>query len=351
MSHGGDIAGFEQRYGRPPVDFSANVCPLGVPEGVARAVERALAHADRYPDPLCRALRAALAAEEGVPENRVRCGNGAADLIFRAALAARPKSAVLPVPTFSEYEQALEVCGCDVQHHALWPQDGFALTERFLHMLAPGVDMAFLCNPNNPTGLLADPLLVRAVVRRCDQLHIRLVVDECFMGFVDDPAAHSVRGMVGEHPCLLVLDAFTKTHGMAGVRLGYALCADQAFLARMDACGQPWAVSSLAQAAGLAALGERGYLVRARALIQSERAALADGLAKLSLRVLGGAANYLFFYCGAPNLAARMEERGFLLRDCAGFKGLCKGYYRIAVRAAEENQALLRALDEALHAA
>ena len=81
LTHGGDIAGFVEEYGRAPLDFSANVSPLGLPEGVRRAVIESLDRADEYPDPLCRRLRRAIAAHEGCGPEEVLCGAGAADCV------------------------------------------------------------------------------------------------------------------------------------------------------------------------------------------------------------------------------------------------------------------------------
>ena len=92
LVHGGDWAGYRAQYGQDALDFSANVSPLGLPEGVAKAITAALATDDRYPDPLCRALRAKLAVHETVPAAHILCGNGAADLIFRLAWAAKPRT-------------------------------------------------------------------------------------------------------------------------------------------------------------------------------------------------------------------------------------------------------------------
>ena len=111
LTHGGDWAGYRAQYGHDALDFSANVSPLGLPQGVANAIAAALPHADRYPDPLCRALRAKLAPHEGIPAESILCGNGAADLIFRLAWAAKPRTALVTAPTFAEYAAALETCG------------------------------------------------------------------------------------------------------------------------------------------------------------------------------------------------------------------------------------------------
>ena len=108
LTHGGDWAGYRAKFGRDAFDFSANVSPLGLPEGVAQAIVNALPTADRYPDPLCRELRRKLSASENVHENQILCGNGAADLIFRLVLAKKPHRALLPAPTFAEYASALK---------------------------------------------------------------------------------------------------------------------------------------------------------------------------------------------------------------------------------------------------
>ena len=149
LPHGGDWAGYRAEFGRDPLDFSANVSPLGLPEGVAKAITAALATADRYPDPLCRALREKLAVAEGVPAEWLLCGNGAADLIFRLALAAKPRTALVTAPTFAEYAIALETEGCTVERHFLREENDFAVTKDLLNAVHPGTNMVFLCQPNN----------------------------------------------------------------------------------------------------------------------------------------------------------------------------------------------------------
>ena len=145
LVHGGDWAGYRAQYGQDALDFSANVSPLGLPEGVAKAITAALATADRYPDPLCRALRAKLAVHEKVPAAHILCGNGAADLIFRLVWAAKPRTALLPAPTFAEYAAALETADCTVRRHFLRESEDFAVTEAFISAVDEHTDMVFLC--------------------------------------------------------------------------------------------------------------------------------------------------------------------------------------------------------------
>ena len=346
LVHGGDWAGYRAEFGRDPLDFSANVSPLGLPEGVARAITAALPTADRYPDPLCRELRAKLALHEGVPAEQILCGNGAADLIFRLVWAKKPRRALVTAPTFAEYATALESVGCTVERFFLREQEDFAVTDAFCAAIRPGADMVFLCQPNNPTGQLASPELVKKLLRRCGECRTILAVDECFLDFLPDADGWTAKPLL-ESGDLVILKAFTKLYGMAGVRLGYCLCGDEVLLEKMQTAGQPWAVSSLAQAAGVAALKETAYVDEVRALIARQRPVLTAGLRALGLRVIDGKANYLLFRAPA-DLNERLRPLGTQVRSCANYPGLGPEWYRTAVRTAPENARLLELMKEVL---
>ena len=290
---------------------------------------------------------AALGEAEGVPKDWILCGNGAADLIFRLALAKRPRHALVLAPTFAEYEAALETVGCDVRRYALTETNDFAMTEDVLGAIQPPVEIVFLCQPNNPTGQAADRTLMRRILAKCEEVGALLAVDECFLDFLPDGEALTMKPELAVHGGLFILKAFTKLYGMAGVRLGYGLCADTALLERMRRAGQPWEVSSLAQAAGLAALTQRDYVRQVRALIETERPYLLAGLRALGLRVIEGRANYLLFRAD-ETLGERLEARGALIRRCGNYPGLDDTWYRTAVRTRRENDALLAALREVL---
>lgn len=347
LIHGGDWAGYEAECGECPLDFSANVSPLGLPRGVRDAVVRSLETAERYPDPLCRALGGAIAGVEEVSPDWVLCGGGAADLIYRAVLAKRPGRALVTAPAFAEYEAALALAGCGIDCFFLRESEDFMLGESFLEAITPDTDMVFLCQPNNPTGRTIPRTLLCAVLERCRAAKALLVVDECFCGLLDQPEMFTMKGLLGEHPNLLILKAFTKLYAMAGLRLGYCVCGDAALLDAMRGAGQPWAVSGPAQAAGIAALRETQYVQAVRALVARERPRLAGELSRLGLRVIPGEANYLLFFSPAP-LLEPLRERGILLRDCGNYRGLEAGWYRTAVRTQEENRRLIQSLEEIL---
>ena len=177
--HGGDV------YGNPhlALDFSVNVNPLGMPDGVKRALVSHLEEYTRYPDPQCRALRAALAARYGLAPEQVLCGTGAADLIFRIAACLKPRHALAPAPTFSEYERAVRAFGGTMEMHPLSAENEFILGEDFSASIAPGIELVFLCTPNNPTGLLIPFQRICHIVEACRAQGTFVVLDECFLGF------------------------------------------------------------------------------------------------------------------------------------------------------------------------
>ena len=94
----------------------------------------------------------------------------------------------------AEYGQALETVDCRVKRHMLTEENGFAVTPTILEEITPELDMLFLCEPNNPTGALTEPVLLRKILERCAACGTLLVVDECFNDWLDDPAAHTLKG-------------------------------------------------------------------------------------------------------------------------------------------------------------
>lgn len=320
-----------------------------MPPEVARALCGHVAEYTAYPDPLCRALRAALERHHRIPAGYFLCGNGAADLIFRLAFALRPQKALIPAPTFAEYAQALEQAGCpQVERHFLSPQRDFALEEDFLEAVTPGTQLVFLCNPNNPTGLVTPSRLLLRLVERCEEVGARLCLDECFLDFLPEQEQLTLFPLLEKHPSLLILRAFTKLYAMAGIRLGYLACSDGALLERLREAGQPWSVSTVASVCGAAALECEDFRRRTLETVPRNREALKAGLEALGLRVLPGRANYLCFSTSQPELGEKLEKQGILIRDCRNYPGLCPGWFRVAVRTQVENQRLLQAMGRIL---
>ena len=335
--HGGDIYD-----GGIALDFSANVSPLGTPKSVIDALTRVLPELYHYPDPRCRALVQAIAKFERVPQERILCGAGASELIYTYCEAVRPKRAMVLAPTFSEYAIALQRTGCEIVRHTLAAEQNFDLQEDLLSRLSrEGIDALFLCNPNNPTGRLIPGELLEKILLCCRERNIALFVDECFLSLSD--GADDLTPFLPDVPQLFILKAFTKSYGMAGLRLGYGLCADKELLQKMSAGAPPWTVSTPAQAAGVAALKDAAFLAENRALIRAERPRLEEELRKLGLWVCPSQVNYILFR-GAPDLHEKLMRCGMAIRNCANFEGLAPGWYRVAVRRREENEQLIAAI-------
>lgn len=336
--HGGNVYAYEGVQ----LDFSVNLNPLGMPEEVLWAVRDHGPEYDRYPDPHCRALRRALAAREEAPEDWLVFGNGAADLIVRLAMALRPRQALIPAPTFSEYEAAVTLAGGKTRRFFLEEAKGYRVTADYAGAVQQGDDLVFLCNPNNPTGSLAEPGTVAALLEACSRVGAVLVVDECFLPFTDAP---SCKGLLARYPNLIVLRAFTKLYAMAGLRLGYLLCSNGDLAGSIAAWGQCWSVSTPAQVAGLAALGLRDWEERTRQYLRQERPWMADRLRALGFPVYPSDSTFLMFQ-GERTLWDRAMERGMMLRSCSNFPGLDGGFYRIGLKGHRQNEALLEVLAE-----
>ena len=159
--HGGDI----YTYG-DVLDFSVNVNPYGPSEEVLEAAKRSMDEVSLYPDSQCRRLRKRLAEKKSLPEEYFLFGNGAAELFFSVVLAEKPKKALLPIPAFAEYEQALRTVDCEIIYHELKRENNFALTESFLEELTEDIDLVFLCSPSNPSGQVIEPKLMEQILTR-----------------------------------------------------------------------------------------------------------------------------------------------------------------------------------------
>ena len=249
-NHGGDIYSFIEKNRAAPLDFSASLNPLGMPKGVAKILRGSVRKFEAYPDPNARAVTRAVADFEGLPPSQILCGNGCADIIYRIAYALKPKRALLPAPTFSEYQSALENSGCRISYFDLKAKSGFELDESILSRIK-NKDVLFICNPNNPTGSLAEKDLLIRLAKKCSETGCALVIDESFNLFLDEGAGHAMKSELSRFSNLIILKAFTKIYAMAGLRFGYCLCSDPAVLSSIEEAGQPWSVSAPAQLAAL----------------------------------------------------------------------------------------------------
>lgn len=349
--HGGNVLDAVARYGvreKDILDFSANVNPLGPSSAALRAAKRALVVSDRYPDEETTELRKAIARYFGVRPGHIVCGNGSTGLIHLIPRVYRPRKVLVPVPTFTEYAAAAAAAGGEVIAYPLKEKDGFRVDPIEMAFALKGVDMVFLCNPNNPTGLLIPKGEMREILNYALKEGVRVVVDEAFMDFIDNESL--VKDAV-QSPHLICLRAFTKFYGMPGLRVGYAV-ANEETAASLASSLEPWSVSTIAERAAVAALNDWGYAKKTRSLIAKERDRLLSALRLLpGVEPFPSSVNFIFIKLASMDsrvLTQTLGQRGILIRDCSSFPNLNSRFVRIAVRTRRENERLLAALRDVL---
>lgn len=338
FEHGGDLYEFPDA-----LDFSASLNPLGMPQAVKDALVANVDSYEAYPDPMCRNLTGAIAQHENVPTDQVVVTAGATDAFSRIVRVVKPARILLPAPCFSGYEAATHGRETSIVRHFLPYENNFDLDESFLDKLDESIDLVFLCNPNNPTGRAISLDFVRQVCARAAECDAYVVLDECFAPLAGLPSGVP---LLKEFANLLVVNAFTKTYAMAGLRLGYCLCEPELADLLREA-GDLWAISAPAQVAGVTALAETAYVAKSQEFVRERRAALSGTLRAMNLNVIPSVANYILFKSDRP-LYASLLNQGIVVRRCGNFDGLSDSWYRVAVRTQEQNVKLVTALREVL---
>lgn len=365
--HGGALAGELAALGVDPrevLDFSANVNPYGPAPAVLAAIRAAPVHV--YPDPSARAVREAIARATGRAAEAVVFGSGAADLIWTLARAlfSPGDRALVCEPAFSEFRAAAEAAGAEVVAWRMRPERAPAFDPRAAAARArrAGACAVYLATPAAATGAAVPVAAVAELALALEG--VLVVLDESFQSLSD--TSDEASAPLPEN--VVRLRSMTKEHALPGLRAGYLLATGfpppllrraargrgsatsgaPAFplAAAVEACRPAWSTSSLAQAAALAALGEKAFVAASRARLRRDREATAAELRALGFRPLPSVAPYLCFRVGGAAEAAALRQRvlgrGVLVRDCASF-GL-PGHLRVAARPAAERARLAAAL-------
>jgi len=335
------------RLGRAPetiIKLDANENPYG-PSPRVRAALALLPFPHIYPDPESTALRAALAADTGVPMENLLAGSGAdelIDLIMRLFL--QPGDVVIDCPpTFGMYPFDTAVnsgCVTRVPRRPDFSLDVPAIEAQFAvpaGLKAPRFKLLFLTSPNNPDGsVISDADLLRLLM-----LPVAVVLDEAYVEF----HGPSRLGWVRQHQNLMVLRTFSKRAGLAGLRVGYGAF-PAALMPHLWKIKQPYNVSVAASTAALAALEDAEYMADMVARLTAERERLAQGLAEIAyMRPYPSRSNFILCRVSgrdARQLKLALEGEGILVRyfnkpgltDCV----------RISVGKPEHTDALLDAL-------
>jgi threonine-phosphate decarboxylase len=259
--------------------------------------------------------------------------------------------ALIPAPTFGEYERAAEKAGARPKHIKLSPS--FQIEPTIFMREMRGAKVVFLCNPNNPTSILTSRTNLLEIIEKALEENTLVFLDEDFTEFVDGEKRFSLVGEIGRYPNLFVLRSFTKFFGLTGLRVGYGIASEE-IIKILSTTKTPWNVNCLAQVAAVAALNDEEHSDRTSVLIKGERAFLARELSEISVfKVYPADANFFFIDIRqsgftAAQLKEKLLEYSVLIRDCTSFAGIDEYYVRVAVKTRRENEKLLEAVKKVL---
>ncbi|MCR5774252.1 MAG: aminotransferase class I/II-fold pyridoxal phosphate-dependent enzyme [Lachnospiraceae bacterium] len=328
--HGGEI------YGKDiELDLSVNLNPLGPPECVMTAVERAGDKLINYPEYDSLSLRRKAAGCYGVKPGEIVCGNGASELIAALGRLFRGGKVLIPVPCFTGYERGFKESR--IIYHELRMKDRFGITEEIIKMVhGSKPEAVILGNPTNPSGVTAERDLLIELIITAGKTGTVVIVDESFIELCDKGEGASLVDVIKYYDNLIVLRSVTKAYAVPGLRLGFAICSNDAIRKRLASELPEWNVSVFAGEAGKAIFKDPDrvrYLERAGDVIKDCRKRLRMNLETAGIESVPGECCYLLLHTDRK-LKEEMGERKILIRQCGDMRGLGKNWYRIAVNEA-----------------
>ncbi|WP_166392551.1 threonine-phosphate decarboxylase CobD [Candidatus Nitrosotalea sp. TS] len=340
VAHGGVYsAGLE--FDPKILDFSSNVNPLGFPSTIKNDLKKNSNLFSVYPDSDSTRLRTHLENYTGIPKNQIIIGNGATEIIYNFSKAFLNKRNVsIPIPTFGEYESAARLNGARVSYFKTMNlnQD----IDNFLKII-PKNHCIFVCNPNNPTGILTSQKNMLKILDLSHDKSVLVFVDECFIELASNPK-ESIASKLHEFDNLFILRSMTKSFGLAGLRVGYGL-GSKKMIEILNKIKIPWNVSGIAQNIAIRALSDRSHLKKTRKLIEKERNFLDSSISKIDgFSCYGSDANFILIKSkiSSKQLQKKLLKKNILIRDCSSFRGLDSKFIRVAVRTHDENQRLVK---------
>ncbi|MBI4848321.1 MAG: threonine-phosphate decarboxylase [Nitrospirae bacterium] len=365
FDHGGNIYRIAEELGVSEdklIDFSASINPLGVSRKVKNVIKSEMNGLINYPDPESKMLRERLSRFHDISPETIICGNGSTELIYLIPRALKPETALIPAPTFSEYEKACKLSSeFRVKSYELRKENNFrVITDEFISAIktlsfnserqTPNAKLLFLCNPNNPTGHLLKKGDVLRIAEAARDTQCVLVVDEAFIDFHPE---ESVIDHVQDNPYLIVLRSMTKFYALTGLRIGYGVFHPN-LISQIKGFKEPWTVNNLAQKAAITALEDTEYAKQTFELIAKEKEFMERGFRKMGIRFYPSSVNYYLLKITPPipplvrggegGVVQALREKGILVRDCTNFKGLDNSYVRVAVKSRKHNKMLLKEL-------
>jgi histidinol-phosphate aminotransferase len=315
---------------------------------VVEAIGRALGNLNRYPDPSYAPLRSALADRYGWPADHIALGNGSVEILLAAgdALLEPGAELVYAWPSFSVYPHLEAASGARAIRVPLDAEDRHDL-DAMLTEITAATRLVIVCNPNNPTSTALPLDAIAAFLDRVPD-HVAVLLDEAYVEFslLDDPDA-SV-DLLRRHPNLALLRTFSKLHGLAGLRVGFALCGSARFAQALGQVRQPFFLNVAAHAAGLEALRHGDHATARVERAVAARLEMEEGLRALGLRVAASQANFCWVHLpdGVEEAAVieGLARRNVIVRAGAALGQ--EGRLRVTYGRPAENRRFLDAMGE-----
>jgi len=348
---GKPIGELAREFGLDPaaiVKLASNENPLGVPNSARKAMAAAVEDLGRYPDSNGFELKAALAVRYDVPTDWITLGNGSNDILELAAAATLTagRSCIYAQHAFAVYALATQARGARA---IVVParQLGHDL-DAMLAAIVPDTALIYIANPNNPTGTHLPAPAIDAFLARVPR-RVVVVLDEAYNEYLPPELRVDSTAWVRRHPNVIVSRTFSKAFGLAGLRVGYGL-AQRELTDLLNRVRQPFNVSTVAQAAAVAALADEDFLARSYALNLRGMLQLTEAFRALGLAYVPSVGNFVLVKVGVAAAVYReLLKRGVIVRPVANY-GLPE-WLRVTVGLPEENAAFLKALPQALAAA
>lgn len=339
---GKPISELERELGiHDAIKLASNENPLGCSPAARSAMQAALLESHIYPDAGGHALKNALATHCEVKPDQITLGNGSdnvLELIIKTFLNDHD-TAVMSEFTFLTIPLLVKACGAKaIMVPTLnYQQDVSAL----LTAIQANTRLLFIVNPNNPTGtyLNADDF---AQLMKSVPSNVMVVVDEAYHEYMDEPDYPNTVSALRHYPNLIVVRTFSKAHGLAGVRLGYALSSPET-ADLLNRVRLPFNVNSVATAAGIASLKDRAHIEASKRLNTAGKQQLMEGFKRLQLRFIPSAGNFLTVDVGdAKGVYDALLRRGVIVRPLLPY-GL-PHHLRITISTEADNNRCLAAL-------
>ena len=323
------------------LDFSANINPLGMPNSVKKAIIEGLNEAEKYPDITYFELKNAIGEFENINKENLILGNGAAEVLFNIVRGINPKNTLILAPTFSEYEEATKAINGNITYYNLKEENNFCIQEDILDYISSEVDLLFICNPNNPTGVITSKDQLLKILIKAKMNNVMVLIDESFLDFIEED--FSMISHITEYENLIIMKSLTKFFALPGIRIGYGICGNIELIEKIEKICPAWNINVFAEIATKTGIKDESYIKKSITFIKDEKKYLYNELKKISgLIVYEPSVNFILLKTLINiNLKNELLKNDILIRSCSNYEGLDDNYYRIAVRTHEENSKLI----------